>query len=410
MKQDCENTIFIQIASYRDPELLATIEDCLYQAKHPENLRFCIAWQHCLKDKQALKKYKKDSRFKILDIPYQQTKGVCWARNQIQQHYNNEKYTLQIDSHHRFVKNWDEELIEMLEKLRSQGYKKPLLTSYLPSYNPKNDPAERIGFPWQINFDRFNSEGTVFYSPAIISDWASLIEPIPARFYGAHFCFTDGIFCKEVPHDPNYYFHGEEISISVRAFTHGYDMFHPHKVLIWHYYGRKEVDKHWTDYKDKAEEMSKYTHKRNRQLLHLDPRNLDFGIYDLGNIRSLENYENYSQVYFKHKTATKEFRPSSQPQSINAKPYNFIVSINKDDFMENPDKDTFWAFSFHAVNGTELYRKDVDAKEIQSTYDEKTNSYAISRNFVSFQEPTYCSIWTFSEKNKWGQRILKGLL
>jgi hypothetical protein len=42
--------IFVQIASYRDPELLPTIKNCLDNAKWPKNLRFCIAWQHSNED------------------------------------------------------------------------------------------------------------------------------------------------------------------------------------------------------------------------------------------------------------------------------------------------------------------------------------------------------------------------
>ncbi len=77
-----------------------------------------------------------------------------------------------------------------------------------------------------------------------------MTEPIPARFYSAHFAFTVGQFCKEVPHDPEYYFHGEEISIAVRAYTWGYDLFHPHKVIAWHEYTRKGRTKQWDDDKE----------------------------------------------------------------------------------------------------------------------------------------------------------------
>lgn len=67
-----------------------------------------------------------------------------------------------------------------------------------------------------------------------------MTEPVPARFYSGHFTFADGIFAEEVQHDPTFYFHGEEITIAVRAYTHGYDSFHPHKILAWHEYTRKE--------------------------------------------------------------------------------------------------------------------------------------------------------------------------
>ena len=86
------------------------------KAKYPENLRIGIAWQHSLDDIwDNLDQYKSDERFRIIDIDYKNSKGVCWARNAVQGLYDDEKYTLQLDSHHRFAKNWDEILINMLK-------------------------------------------------------------------------------------------------------------------------------------------------------------------------------------------------------------------------------------------------------------------------------------------------------
>ena len=110
--------IFIQIASYRDPQLIPTIKDCIKNAKKPEKLVFSIAWQHSTEDSwDNLDEFKSDDRFKIVDINYEDSKGACWARNQLQQNYDGEEYTLQLDSHHRFVENWDEELIKMYKQL-----------------------------------------------------------------------------------------------------------------------------------------------------------------------------------------------------------------------------------------------------------------------------------------------------
>ena len=111
--------IFIQIASYRDPELLPTIKSCLDNAKNPQKLIFSIVRQFNTHDGfDNLDEYKDDKRFKIIDIPHNESKGVCWARNLTQQQYNNEEYTLQIDSHMRFEKNWDEILISMIIQLQ----------------------------------------------------------------------------------------------------------------------------------------------------------------------------------------------------------------------------------------------------------------------------------------------------
>ena len=63
--------IFIQIASYRDPQLIPTLDDCIDKATNPENLVFSIAWQHSSEDEwDTLDKYKDDPRFKIIDIDY----------------------------------------------------------------------------------------------------------------------------------------------------------------------------------------------------------------------------------------------------------------------------------------------------------------------------------------------------
>ena len=159
-------SIFIQIASYRDPELIPTIDDLLANADKPERLTICVAHQYSKDDAwDSLEKYSEDSRFIIIDIPYKESQGACWARNQIQQHYNGQDYTLQLDSHHRFVKGWDTLCVSMLKNLQSAGYNKPLITSYIPSYNPDKDPKERKQQPWGMSFDRFTPEGIVFFLP-----------------------------------------------------------------------------------------------------------------------------------------------------------------------------------------------------------------------------------------------------
>ncbi len=70
--------IFIQIASYRDPQLIPTIKDCIDKSKKPENLRFGICRQYHPQDVfDNLDKYKEDKRFRILDVLCEYSKGVC---------------------------------------------------------------------------------------------------------------------------------------------------------------------------------------------------------------------------------------------------------------------------------------------------------------------------------------------
>ena len=291
------NKIFIQIASYRDPELPNTLNDCIANACNPENLTFGICWQH--DENEDLSLYIKDPRFKIISIHHSQTKGCCWARNKLQQLYNGEEYTLQLDSHHRFVKDWDIILINMFKKLKEKGYLKPLITAYLPSYDPELDPEGRVMVPWKIDFKEITHDKQVLFIPSYINNFKSLSEPVIAKFYSAHFSFTSGSFVKEVPHDPELYFTGEEMSITVRAYTYGYTLFHPHIVIAWHEYSRKNRVKQWDDDK---EWWKKDKHSKQHYLNIFTNK----GLYGIGQEKTIEDYISFSGINFLDYTKTQD--------------------------------------------------------------------------------------------------------
>lgn len=409
------NKIFIQIASYRDPQLVPTIKDCIKNAKYPENLVFSIAWQHSVNDVwDNLDEFKDDSRFKIVDISHLDSKGACWARNTLQQNYDGEEYTLQIDSHHRFVENWDEECINMVKQLQAKGHKKPLLTSYVSSFNPENDPAERINIPWKMNFDRFIPEGAIFFLPASIDNYQELTEPIPARFYSAHFAFTLGQFVLEVPHDPDYYFHGEEISIAVRAYTWGYDLFHPHKVVVWHEYTRKGRAKQWDDDR-KWVEKNNYSHKKNRKLFEMDGevKDIDFGVYDFGKERTLEDYERYAGISFKKRAIQKytlDNNIAPNPPLYGEEFEKSFLSIFKHcidiGFSSVPENDyEFWAVAFHGENDETIFRKDADANEINRMKNDPDGYCKVWREFQTDVKPKYWVVWPYSTSKGWCEKL-----
>jgi hypothetical protein len=409
------NKIFIQIASYRDPQLVPTIKDCIKNAKKPENLVFSIAWQRSKEDEwDNLDEFSNDKRFKIIDINYEDSKGACWARNKLQQQYDGEEYTIQLDSHHRFAENWDEDCIKMIKQLQKKGHKKPLLTGYVSSFDPDNDPAGRIQAPWKMNFDRFIPEGAVFFLPATIDDYQQRTEPIPARFYSAHFCFTLGSFVKEVPHDPEYYFHGEEISIAVRAYTWGYDLFHPHKTVVWHEYTRKGRKKQWDDDKQWVTKNVS-CHKRNRKLFEMDGevKDIDFGIYDFGKERSLEDYERYAGISFKKRAVQKytvDNNLAPNPPLYGDEFNDSFLSIFKHcidvTFDRVPENDyDFWVVAFHNEKDETLFRKDADRDEIRRLKNDPDGYCKIWREFTVETKPKYWVVWPHSESKGWLERI-----
>ncbi len=407
--------IFIQIASYRDPELIKTLDDCIDKADKPEKLVFGICWQHSDEDEwDNIDKYKDDKRFKIVDVDYKDSKGACWARNTLQQEYTNEEYTLQLDSHHRFIEGWDTELIKMLKGLQKKGHKKPLLTSYISSYNPENDPEGRVKVPWLMNFDRFIPEGAVFFLPATIPGWQDMTEPIPGRFYSAHFAFSLGSFVKEVPHDPEYYFHGEEISIAVRAFTHGYDLFHPHKIIAWHEYTRKGRTKQWDDDKTWGDRNTN-SHLRNRKLFEMDglEKDIDFGIYDFGTERTLEDYERYAGVNFKKRsvqeyTKKNNFAPNpplygEEYESSWTRSFKHCINIHRSSVTE---KDySFWAVIFEDEDGTPIHREDLNKQQIDTYLNSSKDTFNVWKEFETVRQPQKWIVWPHSESKGWLEKI-----
>lgn len=406
------NTIFVAIAAYRDPELVKTLRNALDQAAFPERLQFGIIWQHAIEDEwDSLEEFATHPQMRIIEINYKDSKGVCWARHEMQKLYNGEKYYLQLDSHHRFDKDWDMKLVKMLQNLQRQGYKKPLLTAYATAYNPENDvAAERSKEPWKLNFDRFAPDGVVHFTPGGIPNHKQLHEPIKARFLSAHFIFTLGEFCTDVPYDPEYYFHGEEISLAVRAFTHGYDLFHPHQVIIWHEYTRKDKAKHWAD--NSWDNLDKVAKERNRKLLGVDMDPVDMGAYGLGKIRTLDEYEKYAGIEFKtrrvHKHTVEEKNPPTPLENYEqhlACYRKYCIDVYRPSVSE---KDYIcWAVAFKDAEGNEIYRDDASPEEITRimTQDPENKFVQIWRKFYSNSEAKSWVVWPQTHSTGWLDRI-----
>jgi hypothetical protein len=406
-------TIYVQIAAYRDPELLPTLKDCLDKAQYPENLRFGVAWQHSEEDEwDNLNDYINDNRFKIIDINYKDAAGPCVARYKLNKMYSGEKYALQLDSHHRFAENWDTILIDMLESLRSKDCKKPVLSSYLPSYDPSNDPEARLLAPWTMEFDRFAPEGPVHFLPHTIDDYLKRDKPVPARFISGHFIFADGIFCKEVEYDPEYYFHGEEINLSVRSYMAGYNVFAPHKSVIWHEYTRRGKVKHWDDHSNWAE-LNDKSYSHNRNILGIGESNNEKMLDKL--VRTLYDYEKYAGLEFStkrvHKDTLEKKIPPVSLDDISHKSglvnfHRICIDIYKGEFTEK-DYNVF-AVAFENEDGVEFFRQDAFGDELTQLLDvpyETDKFVHIWRNFYSDKPPVKWIVWPHSESKGWMKRL-----
>ncbi|MDX2170748.1 MAG: GlcNAc-transferase family protein [Deltaproteobacteria bacterium] len=405
-------SIFVSIAAYREFDLVNTLRDCFAQAADPERLRVCICWQH--EASESLQEFEADPRVDIIDVPYQESRGVCWARHEIQRRYDGSPYTLQIDGHHRFAPGWDAQLIDMIEQLRHKGVAKPILTGYVPGYDPWNDPAGRVRDVWGLGIDRFEGGGVVFMRPFVLP--ADLTEPVPCRFWSAHFSFTIGRFNEEVLIDPHGYFHGEEIVTCARAYTHGYDLFTPHRTLLWHEYSRKGRICHWNDHADWGLRNTRAINRYRRHLGVDGTVREDQSPYDLGSERSLTDYERYAGIEFatrgvQRRTVANAIPPDPlQHASDEQWRAELLISHCADVWIERArlefDDLNMWGIFANAADGTELHREDYLRDRYSPILTSQSGDHI--GFFISFfdqRRPDRWTVWPHSLQRGWLPRV-----
>lgn len=418
-------SIYVQIAAYRDPDLVNTVSDLIKQSSKKNFIKVHVIDQYSPDDNfyDLRKDFNKlnarsFAKLKYKKILYTETKGVCWVRHLLNKGYREEDYTLQLDSHHRFEKNWDITLIKMLNSLLKKGHKKPLLTTYCPGYLTQDETKYK--FATQMDFDRFTPEGAVFFSSGIIPDWENKKHPVPSRFISGHMIFVDGKFCKEVLYDPYYLFHGEEINLTVRAYTHGYDLFHPHRPVVYHEYSRSHRPKKcWDDDPDWGHKNS-LSHLRNRKFFEMDgyKKDIKFGKYDFGTERTVADYEEYSGVRMSTRSvqqytidlhhAPNPIRQSDPNYDESFLPiFKHCIDLGYD---QVPLKDyDFWCVAFKDKYGNDIYRQDADRDEINAMKNDPDGYCKLWRIFPTKTKPHSWIVWPHSDSDGWCEPIIGNL-
>jgi len=395
-------TIFVSIAAYRDPELAPTIAECVAHARWPERLHFGLCWQHGPDDTPP--PVPATGRMRLIDVPWQESLGACWARAQAMTLYDGEDHYLQLDSHHRFAPGWDELL---LDQAAATGSPRPLLTTYAPAYDPAL-PTPLGEPPTGMALDRFTAEGIALFKPCRIPAG----RPRHARFVSGHLLFAPGRFVTDVPYDPELYFHGEEISLAVRAFTHGYDLFHPGAVVVWHEYTRKLRAKHWDDHQPGVA-VAEPWHARDARSLAKVRHMLEApegGTYGYGAARSLADYEAYAGINFRQRFACRAARTGEEPApSADRLPdLSWTVRLTLDparlprEALESP---MFWYVGFHDAAGTEIVRDDADRAEMGRALAARDGGIVIERRFSTASPPARWTIWPTDRRGRWLERI-----
>jgi hypothetical protein len=271
-------------------------------------------------------------------------------------------------------------------------------------YRPSDNTLLNVE-PYKMVASNFTPSGTILFRPHSIPDWQNLTKPIPARFVSGHFFFTYGIHCEEYKYDPNIYFAGDEISLSIRSYTLGYDLYHPHKTVVWHEYTREGRTKHWTDFNSENKnngtvekvwwDMDNDSKRRLRHMLQEEDNNIDLEIYGLGSVRTHRDYELYAGIDFKNRRLHPDTLKGIEPPINDDSEWYKLVEKEFNLTYKVPETNNFKFIyiGVEDVKGNVLYREDL-----------KEYKEEIKISFKSFDDPYKIICWPVDLDGNWINR------
>lgn len=265
-----DGSIFFSVATYRDENCINTLNWAYEKAKNPEKLFVGLVQQNCHKDCKSgileggkVEDVEPDvdcykafcegpnakycDQVRVLDIDEPESLGPYAARYFASKLWYGEQWFMQTDAHMTFAQDWDATSVKMLQACPS---KKPVISHYPPSHmadleKMANQPASRLCGPIFATSDLESQiirlEGASKY------DKVHLDTPRFAPFTAAGYFVAHSDFLREVPFDPflPWIFMGEEIIMSTRLWTSGYDIFSPSQAVVGHMYVRRHKPKFW---------------------------------------------------------------------------------------------------------------------------------------------------------------------
>ena len=294
-----DDSIFISIASYRDKDCIRSVKDAIAKASNPEKIFFGVVQQNryscedCLPDTPNVRH---------MSLHYSEARGPSYARYLCSTLYRGETFFLQIDSHTRFEKGWDNLLVDMW---RSIGDPNAVISHYPQPFDSKtNKPMGGDNVPRNCN-PHWNDAGLMNMGGYSL---APTETPKLVYWTGAGMMFLPGQALLDVPFDDtlDHLFHGEELLYSARLFTHGYNVYAPNKNIVYHWYTREKESKFWDDlgHIGHAEQRQK-SEGTVKSILGLDGKSYS-GPFGLGTKRPLSELWKNTNIDVKNKTANQD--------------------------------------------------------------------------------------------------------
>lgn len=231
-----DKTIFVSIVSYRDFDIINTINDLFDKAEFPNRVIAGVFLQDAIEEIERITKWVTNHSYskniKLKTIIHSDAQGCGWARNYLLHNiYIDSDYFFCVDSHSRFLKKWDTEYINLYNGLPSKGVISVFPQSFefgdsYETYSRNNTP--HIYTPllpiWDSNYNSKHHQ-----RPAV-HDYEKIMTISGGNFFGegniAHILKVDMYF---IPTE-------EQELYSLLLYKSGYDIFAVNKNIVWHKY------------------------------------------------------------------------------------------------------------------------------------------------------------------------------
>jgi len=143
------------------------------------------------------------------------------------------------------------------------------------------------------------------------------------------------------------------------------------------------------------------------------PRDIDFGIYDFGKVRTLEQYEKFAGISFKKRAAQRYTLENKLPpnpvlsdqeyENSFTRSFTYTIDIPKDKFVES-DYD-FWAVIFEDEIDKVLNRDDITSLHAKALLSVNESNIKITRTFDTEKKPTRWVVWPHSVAKGWLEKL-----
>jgi hypothetical protein len=310
-------SIFVSIASYCDPMLAFTLASARAQASDPSRVFIGVVEQHLPGQHLALADEWQRAHVRATRVDALEARGPCWARALAMALYQGEDWFLQIDSHTWFEPGWDERLVRWGEICEARN-SRCIISCYPNPFEMKDGhPVAKVVTNRILAFVVKGDSDFATEHPVLMFEGVAVEreEPILGMHVAGGCLFAPGYIVDDLPYDPHLYFHGEEQSYALRAWTHGWDIFHVPGMPMYHLYtapGSSPRPMHWTPEQDRlrtvrSAQLEKAAQLRIAAMLWTDA---DLGVYGLGTTRTLAEYAAFSGIDY----AARSIAPNARKQ------------------------------------------------------------------------------------------------